>query len=105
MDLTQAEIKASIIQAMAHPVRLIIVESLADGDLRFSAISALFDYDKSTISKHLSILKSKGIVSSHKEGNETVYTLLMPCFTAFSRCIDSIIEQNVKSQEYCIIQK
>ncbi len=105
MNLEQAEIKSSIIQSMAHPVRLIIVEALAGGEMKFSELTDFFTYDKSTISKHLSILKGKGIVSSYKNRTESIYKLEMCCFDAFLQCIDSIIEQNVKNQECCIVKK
>ncbi|MFW5807692.1 MAG: ArsR/SmtB family transcription factor [Spirochaetota bacterium] len=102
MNFPEAQLKSTIIQSMAHPVRLLVVEFLADGEKKFSDIHALFDYDKSTISKHLSVLKSTGIISARKDGNETVYALEMCCFTAFLNCIDSIIQQNVDRQTCCI---
>lgn len=105
MDFKQAEIKSSIIQSLAHPVRLMIVDYLSDGPRRFAEILSLFKYDKSTVSKHLSILKAKGIVSSNRKGVETVYENDISCLPAFLNCIDTVIKDNIEKQECCIINK
>ena len=59
----EAEIRSKIIKAMAHPVRLMMIEFLKTGERCFSEIFDLFQLDKSTISKHLLVLKEAGIVS------------------------------------------
>lgn len=102
MEFKEAEIKSRIIQSMSHPVRLIMVDFLSDGEKTFSQIKSLFNYDKSTVSKHLSVLKSNGIISSKRDGVDMIYKLEMCCFPSFLKCIDSIIEHNVEVQSCCI---
>lgn len=102
MVFKEAEIKSKIIQSMSHPVRLVVIDFLSEGEKAFSEIKALFDYDKSTISKHLSVLKNTGIISSRREGTDVYYKLEMCCFPAFLKCIDSIIKHNVEIQTCCI---
>lgn len=98
----EAEIRAKIIKAMAHPVRLMMIEFLKGGDHSFSEIFALFKLDKSTVSKHLLVMKEAGIVSSRKKGMDMIYTLDVPCITDFFSCVTAVIESSVKKQQVCL---
>ena len=98
----EAEIRAKIIKAMAHPVRLIVIEFLKDGERSFSEIFDMFNLDKSTVSKHLLVLKGAGIVSSRKSGADAIYKLEVPCVTDFFNCVTAVIESNVKKQQGCL---
>ncbi|OGP74936.1 MAG: transcriptional regulator [Deltaproteobacteria bacterium RBG_16_49_23] len=98
----EAEIRAKIIKAMAHPVRLMVIEFLKNGDRSFSKIFDLFQLDKSTVSKHLLVLKEAGIVSSKKDGADMIYKLVVPCVIDFFSCVTAVIESNVKKQQTCL---
>ena len=98
----EAEIRAKIIKAMAHPVRLIIIEVLKSGECSFSGLFDLFKLDKSTVSKHLLVLKEAGIVSSRKEGMGMIYILDVPCITDFFSCVTAVIESKVKKHQACL---
>lgn len=98
----EAEIKAKIIKAMSHPVRLMMIDCLKKKEHSFSDLFRLFKLDKSTVSKHLLVLKEAGIVSSKKEGLEMIYQLEVPCVTDFFNCITAVIESNVKKQRACL---
>ena len=98
----EAEIRAKIIKAMAHPVRLMMIEFLKMGGRSFSELFDLFQLDKSTVSKHLLVLKEAGIVSSKKAGTDMIYKLEVPCVTDFFSCVTAVIESNVKKQQVCL---
>jgi ArsR family transcriptional regulator len=98
----EAEIRAKIIKAMSHPVRLMMIDVLKTGEHSFSRIFDLFKLDKSTVSKHLLVLKEAGIVSSRKDGIEMIYRLEVPCVLDFFSCVTAVIESNVKKQQVCL---
>ena len=102
ISFLEAEARVTIIKAMAHPVRLMIIEFLKGGEHYFSEILNLFKLDKSTVSKHLLILKEAGIVSSSKIGKEVIFKLEVPCVTDFFSCATVVIENNVKKQLSCL---
>lgn len=102
LSFQEAEIRAKIIKAMAHPVRLIVIDYLKNGAHTFSEIFALFRLDKSTVSKHLLVLKEAGIVSSRKNGADVIYKLEVPCVTEFFHCATAVIASNIKKQQICI---
>jgi len=100
----EAEIRAKIIKAMSHPVRLMMIDLLKTGEHSFSQIFDLFKLDKSTVSKHLLVLKEAGILSSRKDGIDMIYRLDVPCILDFFGCVTAVIESNVKKQQVCLIR-
>ncbi len=102
ISFEEAEIRAKIIKAMGHPVRLMMIEFLKTAESSFSDIFELFQLDKSTVSKHLLVLKEAGIVSSRKSGADMIYKLEVPCVTDFFSCVTAVIDSNVKKQQICL---
>ena len=98
----EAEIRAKVVKAMAHPVRLMVIEFLKNGEHSFSEVFDLFKLDKSTVSKHLLVLKEAGIITSRKEGTDMIYKLEVPCVIDFFSCVTAVIESNVKKQQVCL---
>ena len=66
--------KAELLKAVAHPVRLCIVNGLiAEPGCNVSKIQSCLDLPQSTISQHLAKLKSAGIVEGRRSGLEVTY--------------------------------
>jgi len=97
---TQArfETRARIIKAMGHPTRLFIVDALSDGEKCVCELKEMVGADMSTISKHLAILKSVGIVKDRKSGLQVYYTLKCPCMLRFFECVETVITTNAREQ-------
>jgi ArsR family transcriptional regulator len=102
ITFAEAEIRTKIIKALAHPARLMVVELLKEGEAPFGKIHGLFESDKSTVSKHLLVLKEAGIVSSRKSGLDMFYRLEVPCITDFFGCVTAVIENTVEKQQCCL---
>ena len=58
--------KVAILKWLAHPVRLSIVEALADSEMCVCDIAEMFHFDRTTISKHLALMKNLGILEDRK---------------------------------------
>ncbi len=80
------EEKAAILKGIAHPVRIRIVEILAKREMCVCEIADLFDFDRTTISKHLSLMKDLGILDSRKDGLNVWYSLRMKCLSSLLSC-------------------
>jgi ArsR family transcriptional regulator, arsenate/arsenite/antimonite-responsive transcriptional repressor len=102
ITFSEAESRVKIIKAMGHPVRLMVIEFLLGGERSFSEIFRLFHLDKSTISKHLLVLKESGVISSRKTGREMIYNLEVPCVADFFTCATVVIKNKVKKQLKCL---
>ena len=67
---------ASVLKAIAHPVRIAIIELLERHEsLSVSEIHQELDLEQAVASHHLGILKNKGVVISHREGKNMRYEL------------------------------
>ena len=96
------EARARIAKALGHPSRLLMLDALADGELCVCELTELVGADQSTVSKHLSVLKQAGIVSDRKEGTMTLYRLKVSCLQGFWQCIESVLKENLRTQQAAI---
>lgn len=92
------ETKARIIRALAHPVRLFLVEKLAEAPLCVGDLTGLTDLDMSTVSRHLRVLRTAGIVASEKRGNTVLCRLRVPCVLTWTECIEAVLRLDVKER-------
>ena len=67
-------------KALADPSRRRILELLSDGEMTAGDIAANFDMAKPSVSHHLNILKSAGLVSDERRGQNIVYCLNLTVF-------------------------
>ncbi len=89
------ENKVSILKGIAHPVRVAIVEMLADKELCACEIAEKFPWDRTTISKHLALMRELEILEDRREGQNIYYSLKMRCLLSVLRCIDNVVEKGV----------
>ncbi|OGS36479.1 MAG: transcriptional regulator [Elusimicrobia bacterium RIFOXYB2_FULL_49_7] len=92
------EARSDIIKALAHPTRLFLVDQLAKKEHCVCELTEMVGADTSTVSKHLSILKSAGIVSDDKRGLMVFYRLKAPCTLNFLNCIEKLLQARAKEQ-------
>jgi DNA-binding transcriptional ArsR family regulator len=76
-----------IMKAMAHPTRLFILDKLKEREHCVCELTDLVGDDISTVSRHLSVLRNAGIISSRKQNNMVFYKLLCPCVLDFYQCM------------------
>jgi len=53
--------------------------------------------DISTVSKHLSILKTAGILKDRKQGLQVFYSLKYPCVLGFFKCVEGVVRRNAEA--------
>src|ERR1035437_2826829 len=72
----QLEQAANMLKAIAHPIRITILNYLKDvKKLTVTEIRELLKIEQSTTSHHLGILKNRGVLVSKREGKKTYYFL------------------------------
>ncbi len=94
----QFEARARVLKAMAHPTRLFIVDQLVRGERCVCNLTEMVGADISTVSKHLAILRSAGIVVDAKRGNQVFYRLRCPCVTDFFGCVEGVLKARAAQQ-------
>ncbi|WML52782.1 metalloregulator ArsR/SmtB family transcription factor [Neobacillus sp. PS3-12] len=78
MNLEMQRFKAEFFKALAHPLRIRILELLSEGDKNVNELQSLIGSEGSAVSQQLTVLRSKNIVSGTKDGNKVVYSLKDP---------------------------
>ncbi|ALC91997.1 ArsR family transcriptional regulator [Bacillus sp. FJAT-18017] len=78
MNLEMQQFKADFFKALAHPLRIRVLELLADGDKSVNELQSLSGTEGSSISQQLMILRAKNIVTGTKDGNRVIYSLRDP---------------------------
>lgn len=78
-QLLQLTARAAVLKALAHPTRLWLVEQLQQQERCVCELTDGVNADISTVSKHLSVLRQAGIISSRREGKQIYYRLQTPC--------------------------
>ncbi len=69
------KIKADFLKALAHPLRLQVVEFLKNGEKNVSSIIKALGIPQSSLSRHLTILRDAGILKSRQEGTVIYYNI------------------------------
>jgi DNA-binding transcriptional ArsR family regulator len=88
----QAEYKAKarIIKALAHPTRLFIVDELSRGERCVCELTDMIGVEMPTVSRHLSQLRSAGLLEDEKRGAQVFYRLRVACVLNFFKCIEAV---------------
>jgi DNA-binding transcriptional ArsR family regulator len=73
--------KAEFFRALAHPVRIRILETLGTGDRSVQELQQQLDLEQPVVSQHLAVLRTKSIVTPRKVGTTVRYALSDPLIT------------------------
>ena len=76
------ELKAELFKALAHPLRVRILELLVPGERAVSDLLAETGLEASHLSQHLAVLRRTRVVVAHREGNAVRYRLADPSVAA-----------------------
>ncbi|MFL7891665.1 MAG: ArsR/SmtB family transcription factor [Anaerolineales bacterium] len=75
------KLQADLCKAMSNPVRVQLVHLLREGPKRVGDLVRISGLDQATVSRNLSVLKSSGILASHREGKDIYYHIVNPKIT------------------------
>ena len=95
----QYDARALILKALAHPTRLFIVDRLSLGEACVCELQQLCGADMSTISKHLRVLRTAGLVQDDKRGKQVWYKLRVPCILNFFGCVEEVLRQDAAERQ------
>jgi len=85
----QLERAATLLRAIAHPMRIAILQYLDGGkQLNVTEIHEHLKIEQSTTSHHLGILKDKGVLGSKREGKNTYYFIKNENLNTIIECVN-----------------
>ncbi len=95
-EAKRCELRAHMFKAMAHPMRVFMLEKLKDRPWCVCELAAEVGIDKSVASKHLSQLKDAGLIDDEKRGTLVEYRLTAPCVLNLAACAEAAVLENRK---------
>jgi DNA-binding transcriptional ArsR family regulator len=88
--------EAEIFKALGHPIRLKIVYGLLKvGGCNVKNMQECLGLHQATVSQHLIHLKSRGIITSTRQGLEMIYKVANP----WAKCVIDNIEKRLNEEE------
>jgi DNA-binding transcriptional ArsR family regulator len=74
-------------RVLSHAVRLRVVELLMEEQLAVCELAAKLDLPPATLSQHLNLLRTNGVVAGERRGNRIFYKVVSPQAHAMINCL------------------
>ena len=89
-------LKAEFFGALAHPVRIRLLEALVDaGETSVQDLQRRLGVDQPIVSQQLAKLRASGIVTSKKQGSSTLYEVADPMIGDLLRVAKQILNRHL----------
>ncbi|CAG7644008.1 ArsR/SmtB family transcription factor [Paenibacillus allorhizosphaerae] len=89
------QFKAEFFKALAHPLRIRILEVLCEGDKNVNELQAILGTEGSAVSQQLAVLRNKNVVSGTKEGTSVIYSLRDPLIKDLLKVAKQIFDNHL----------
>ena len=99
MEMQLFEKQAEIAKAIAHPVRVAVLEFVKNGEQCVCDIADFVGTERSNLSKHLSVMVNAGVLASRKDGLKVMYRIKTPCVLKFLDCLKDCIKEQAAEQQ------
>jgi DNA-binding transcriptional ArsR family regulator len=93
------EKQAEIAKAIAHPLRIAILDFLKDKEQCVCDIAEHIGSEQSNVSRHLSVMVKAGVLDWRKEGLKVIYRLKCACILDFFSCVTGVLKQQIRDGE------
>jgi ArsR family transcriptional regulator len=77
-ELQIFEMQAQLCQSLGHAIRLRIIHTLKEGPKSVNEIAAIVEASQPTVSRHLSVFRSTGLLTAQRRGSEVFYAITNP---------------------------
>jgi DNA-binding transcriptional ArsR family regulator len=91
--------KTEFFRALAHPIRIRILEILCDGDRSVQELQDELKVDQPLVSQQLAVLRGKNIVTSRKLGTTVKYAIRDPLVGDLLKTARLIFENHLKETQ------
>jgi DNA-binding transcriptional ArsR family regulator len=95
--------RASVIKALAHPARLLMLDRLAEHEYCVCELAEMVGSNISTVSRHLAQLRQAGIVEDEKRGTQVFYHLTMPCVLQMFGCVEPVLSAPARAYQEAVL--
>lgn len=75
VDIELYKLKAELCKTFSDPTRLIIIDELRNGEKAVGELVQTIGISQALVSRHLAILRERGVVQTRREGTSVYYRL------------------------------
>ena len=90
---------ARVMRALAHPIRLGILQQLATGELNVSALTERLSCSQPMMSQQLQVLERQSLIASRREGTIKYCALKNADFLNMMTCLHKHLELYMKGRD------
>lgn len=87
---------ADVLRALAHPLRLGVMQALADGEQSVSELTSALRCSQSMMSQQLRLLEAQGLIKCRKEGTSKFCSIRNKDFLKLFSCLKGHLEKCFK---------
>ena len=90
------ERQSRICKAFANPIRLYILHQLGKKDWSVAELQEMLEISVPNLSQHLAILKSAGVIVTHRTGKRVFCSLAIPEVRQACNLIHDVLRRQIK---------
>jgi ArsR family transcriptional regulator len=90
--------KAEFFKTLGHPVRIRVLELLAEGERPVSELLAEIGIEPAHLSQQLALLRKINLVTTRREGSAVLYSLVSPQVVELLAAARKILTEVISSQ-------
>ncbi len=94
------KLQAEICQTLADPTRLMILHELRDGEMSVGQLTEALDLPQSNVSRHLAVLRERGVVKTRREGTSIFYSLSDPKIALACDMVREVLEGHLTRTQH-----
>jgi DNA-binding transcriptional ArsR family regulator len=91
------EKQVNICKAFANPIRLRILDMIAQRPFAASELQEQLSISKANLSQHMTILRAAGVVITHREGKQVYCSLAIPEVKQACQLIRNVLRAQIRS--------
>jgi DNA-binding transcriptional ArsR family regulator len=95
MNSNIQQFKAEFFKALAHPMRIRILEVLCEGDKNVNELQSILGSEGSAVSQQLAVLRNKNIVFGLKDKTSVIYSLQDPLIKDLLKVAKQIFDNHL----------
>ena len=89
---------AEFCKTLSDANRLLIISELSKGELSVSELVRKLDLKQSNVSKHLAVMRERGLVSTRREGSTIYYRLADPRISQAIQLLRQVQADQIEKQ-------
>ena len=93
---------ADMCKTISNPRRQAILDTIRDGEMTVSELIEKTGISQANLSQHLSILRSKGVVETRRDGNNVYYSLSNLKILEAYDLISEVLQDSASSRDKAI---